>query len=118
MAVLLTGLVSAFLLVSPAMSASVQAPAARNCPLGDVGGKLPTWGCTGSIDWLGDGYSNSDCVAVVQRLYFVEVAKHSNRQFEFIRPGATNRTDLPVMQTPRRYTVGQFNDYNRCEFMI
>ena len=118
MAVLLTIFVSTLLLVSTATSASVQTPAARNCPLGGVGGELPTWGCTNSIDWLGDGYSNSDCVAVVQRLYFVEVAKHSSREFEFLRPGATNKTDLPVMQTPRRYTVGQFNDHNRHGFMF
>ena len=63
--------------------------------------------CTTSIDWVGDGYNNEDCRATVQRLYTVEVTKHHDTEFEFLSPGAMPYTSNPVMQTPRRYSVGQ-----------
>ncbi|KAL6720352.1 hypothetical protein ACLMJK_002273 [Lecanora helva] len=59
------------------------------------------------MDWMGDGYSNEDCKAVVQRFFFVEVAKHKTQEFEFLSPGAEKKTSKPVMRTPRRYTVGR-----------
>ena len=66
----------------------------------------PPYGCTDSMDWVGDGYKNEDCRAVIQRLFFVEVTKHGSSQFEFVLPGAENKTDKPIMRTPRRYVVG------------
>ena len=66
-----------------------------------------TYACTNSMDWMGDGYNNEDCRAVVQRFFFVEVSKHHQAEFEFILPGAENKTDKPMMPTPRRYTVGE-----------
>ena len=66
------------------------------------------YGCTDSIDWKGDGYSNSDCLAVIQRFFFVEVVEHGQKEFEFLSPGASGTSGLPTMQTPRRYTVGEY----------
>lgn len=67
----------------------------------------PHFECTTSIDWVGDGYNNEDCRATVQRLYTVEVTKHHDTEFEFLLPGAMPYTSNPVMQTPRRYSVGK-----------
>lgn len=67
----------------------------------------PHFECTTSIDWVGDGFNNEDCRATVQRLYNVEVTKHGKTMFEFLLPGATPYSSNPVMQTPRRYSVGQ-----------
>ena len=66
----------------------------------------PHFECTPSIDWVGDGYNNEDCRATIQRLYNVEVTQHGNTEFEFLLPGAIPYTSNPVMQTPRRYSVG------------
>lgn len=83
-------------------------PTAPSCPrvIGGLEGP-PHFECTASIDWVGDGFNREDCRAAVQRLYNVEVVKHSNKDFEFLLPGAIPYTSNPVMQTPRRYSVGQ-----------
>lgn len=83
-------------------------PIAPSCPR-TIGGlqAQPHFECTPSIDWVGDGYNNENCRATIQRLYNVEVTKHGNTEFEFLLPGAIPYTSNPVMQTPRRYSVGQ-----------
>jgi len=106
------------LLVRLTIGATVPASTIPKCPFRSPGGDLPTYACTDSIDWTGDGYSNSDCIAVIQRFYFVEVSKHRNRQFEFLKRGAKNKTSHPVMQTPRRYTVGQLRTDDRVVVML
>ena len=88
-------------------SANLQLPPAHSCLPDRHHTDQPMYGCSSSMDWMGDGYSNRDCLAVVQRLYFVEVSKHRDQEFEFLAPGARPRSRRPVMQTPRRYTVGQ-----------
>ena len=41
------------------------------------------------------------------RLFSKEQARHGDKEFEFLAPGAQPTTLLPTMQTPRRYTVGR-----------
>ena len=67
----------------------------------------PDSACTNDIDWFGDGYSTEDCMAALQRLFNLAVAEYGSTQFEFLAPGATNKTALPTIQTPQRYTSGQ-----------
>lgn len=83
-------------------------PIAPSCPR-TIGGLQtePHFECTTSVDWVGDGYNNEDCRAAIQRLYNIEVTKHGNTEFEFLLPGAIPYTSNPVMQTPRRYSVGK-----------
>ncbi len=92
-----------------ASSAGIQLPAASTCkrPQTQLAGSTSQFACTDSIDWVGDGYDNENCRATIQRLYNVEVTKHKKQQFEFLLPGASNKTDNPVMQTPRKYIVGK-----------
>lgn len=92
-----------------AFSAGIQLPAASTCkrPQTQLAGSTSQFACTDSIDWIGDGYNNENCRATIQRLYNVEVTKHKKQQFEFLLPGASNKTDNPVMQTPRKYIVGK-----------
>lgn len=91
-----------------AMGANTRSlPLAPSCPAGNAGLQGdPHFECTPSVDWMGDGFNVEDCAAAVQRLYNVEVTKHGNTEFEFLLPGAIPYTSNPVMQTPRRYTVG------------
>lgn len=101
-------LVSLILLFSDVtISVSMPASDAQNCPRNRLAGDLPQYVCTDSSDWMGDGYNNEDCRAVIQRFFYVEVSKHDRQKFEFLKPGAKNTTDHPVMHTPRRYTVGE-----------
>lgn len=105
---LLSTILGCTLLLRLTSSATIPASSEPACPRGFLSGpNQPVYGCTDSIDWLGDGYSNEDCRAAVQKFYFIEVAKHGEQNFEFLLPGATRKTINPPMQTPRRYTVGQ-----------
>ncbi|CAD6592865.1 MAG: hypothetical protein ASARMPREDX12_006535 [Alectoria sarmentosa] len=99
----------AAVLIRLAFGASIRTlPIAPSCPRTNGGLRAPAhFECTTSIDWVGDGYNNEDCRAAVQRLYNVEVTKHGYAEFEFLLPGAIPYTSNPVMQTPRRYTVGK-----------
>ena len=82
-------------------------PPGPSCPkiLGGLQSQ-PHFECTYSIDWAGDGFNTENCLAAIQRLYNTEVTKHGNTEFEFLLPGAIPYTSNPVMQTPRRYSVG------------
>lgn len=83
-------------------------PIDTSCPrtMGGLEGD-PHFECTASLDWLGDGFNEENCRATIQRLYNVEVVAHGRTEFEFLLPGTVPYTSNPVMQTPRRYTVGQ-----------
>ena len=91
-----------------ACGANIRTP--PSCPANTAAGlgSQPHFECTASIEWVGDGFDDEHCRAAIQRLYNVEVAKHGNAEFEFLLPGAIPYTSNPVMQTPRRYRVGQF----------
>ncbi len=41
------------------------------------------------------------------RLFYKEVARHDDEDFEFLAPDARPTTRLKTMQTPRRYTFGK-----------
>lgn len=67
----------------------------------------PDYACTNDIDWFGDRYNTEDCMAAVQRLWNTAVSQYQSSEFEFLAPGATNKTTLPTIQTPQRYSSGQ-----------
>lgn len=64
--------------------------------------------CTGSFNWLGSrtGLKGSDCLFAINRLFHLEVARHGNQQFEFTRYRGKSYSQLPEMETPRRYIHG------------
>lgn len=64
-------------------------------------------GCTSSADWLGHSINVEDCSGTINRLYRIEVLKHGMNFFEFLGKGVDPEYELPVMQTPRRYSVGK-----------
>lgn len=103
--------VISFVVVSIRLSFGANIPSlpiGPSCPTtleGVVGS--PHFECTASVDWVGDGFNDENCRAAIQRLYNVEVTKHGQTLFEFLLPGAVPSTSNPVMQTPRRYTVGE-----------
>ena len=92
-----------------ALGANIRAlPLAPSCSRTATGLQTqPVYECTASIEWRGDGFNDENCRAAIQRLYNIEVTKHGNTEFEFLLPGAIPYTSNPVMQTPRRYRVGQ-----------
>ena len=100
-------IISLWFMLSLVSSAGIPLSGVSTCgnPRAQFGNDVPKFACTNSIDWVGDRYNNEDCRATVQRLHNVEVAKHQKQEFEFMLPGAINKTNLPLMQTPRKYTV-------------
>ena len=64
-------------------------------------------GCTSSTDWLGHSINDEDCHGTINKLYKIEVLRHGMNHFEFLGKGASPEYELPVMQTPRRYTIGE-----------
>ena len=67
----------------------------------------PDYACTDDLDWFGENYNKEDCMAAVQRLWNTAVNQYQGTQLEFLAPGATNKTTLPTIQTPQRYSSGQ-----------
>ena len=64
--------------------------------------------CIRRSDWLGTHYGLHDCQRAVDLLITNEVNVHDEREFEFLAPQAQPIHDLPIMQTPRRYTVRSY----------
>ena len=66
--------------------------------------------CTQSADWLGQAMATEeDCSAAVNKFYHMETLKHGRYNFEFVGKGASAESVLPVVRTPRRYTVGKLS---------
>ena len=62
--------------------------------------------CVRKSSWLGTTYRHSDCQRAVDGFISSEVQVHRDQEYEFLAPHAQPIHHLPVMQTPRRYTVG------------
>ena len=62
--------------------------------------------CIASSDWVGNGYVASHCQDTILRLVSAETNVHGPQVFEFLAPDAQPLHAIPVMRTPRRYTVG------------
>ena len=68
--------------------------------------------CTNDYDWTGAAYDPNDCLSAVERLENTDLKVFKSIEFEFLAPGATRRSSLPTIRTPRRYTV------NSCTLVI
>ena len=61
--------------------------------------------CTKDYDWTGAMYDPNDCWSAVERLEKTDLKFFKSIELEFLAPGATRRTSLPTIRTPRKYTV-------------
>ena len=59
-------------------------------------------------DWIGNGYVASDCHEAIRRFIYDE-GFSMDRELEFLAPLAQPQHTLPIIQTPRRYTVGKLS---------
>ena len=76
-------------------------------------------GCTSSADWLGHSINVEDCSGTINKLYRIEVLKHGMNVFEFLGNGVHPEYEYPVMQTPRRYSVGKpLTPYRFLQFTL
>ena len=62
--------------------------------------------CVRDSDWLGTRYGHGDCQGAVNQFISSEVQVRRGHEYEFLAPHARPIHDLPIMQTPRRYTSG------------
>ena len=62
--------------------------------------------CTDDSRWKEKDTTRQDCFAAIGLLYRPEVARHGNKDFDFLSARATQRSD-DSMRTPRKYTVGE-----------
>ena len=62
--------------------------------------------CTRDYDWTGAMYDPNDCLSAVERLEKTDLKFFKSTELEFLAPGATRRSSLPTIRTPRKYTVG------------
>ena len=62
--------------------------------------------CTNDYDWTGARYDPNDCLSAVERLEKTDLKFFKSIELEFLAPGATRRSSLPTIRTPRKYTVG------------
>ena len=103
-------IVCSTLLFASCLTSALTIPSLRTLNLarafGGTTSPQPDHACTKDAQWLGDGYSQENCMATVQRLWNADVSTNDHTQFEFLAPGAQNKTSLPAMQTPRRYVSG------------
>ena len=51
-------------------------------------------------------YDPNDCLSAVQRLEDTDLKFFKSIELEFLAPGATRKSSLPSIRTPRKYTVG------------
>lgn len=61
--------------------------------------------CTKDYDWTGAMYDPNDCLSAVERLEKTDLKFFKSIELEFLAPGATRRSSLPTIRTPRKYTV-------------
>ena len=59
--------------------------------------------CTKSRSWLADGLDRNDCIHIIDYIWRNEALPRYSQQYEFTSPGATSRTRLAKIVTPRKY---------------
>lgn len=62
--------------------------------------------CTKAKTWVANGFTQLDCNSVISYIYESEALRRDSQEYEFTSPGATPKTGLPKIVTPRRYTCG------------
>ena len=62
--------------------------------------------CVRDSNWLGTKYGHGDCQGAVDGFISSEVRVRRGQEYEFLAPHAQPIHDLPIMRTPRRYTLG------------
>lgn len=76
-------------------------------PSNDIGTQ-----CTKAQTWLADGFHRDDCIGIIDYIYKHEASERESQEYEFASLGATPKTDLPIMVTPRKY------EYRTCVVTI
>ncbi len=61
--------------------------------------------CVGTMDWLAPGLDGDDCAEAIARFLHTDFDIYGSRRFEFLDVSTPQRTRLPLMRTPRRYTI-------------
>lgn len=59
--------------------------------------------CTAAKTWVADGFYRSDCLGIIDYIYNSEAQERESQEYEFTSLGATPKTDLPKIMTPRKY---------------
>ena len=65
--------------------------------------------CSDDDMWKGKDVTRLDCLAAIGLFYSSEVARHGNKDFEFLSARAVPRL-ADWMRTPRKYTFGECID--------
>ena len=59
--------------------------------------------CTKALTWLADGLNRNDYNPIIEFIWKNEAVPRDSQQYEFTSPGATSKTTLPKITTPRKY---------------
>ncbi|CAD6571457.1 MAG: hypothetical protein ASARMPREDX12_004542 [Alectoria sarmentosa] len=76
-------------------------------PINDIGIQ-----CTKAQTWVAGGFHRSDCLGIIDYIWKNEALKRESQDYEFTSLGATAKTDLPKIVTPRKY------EYRTCVVTI
>lgn len=91
-----------FLLLSRVeIATGFSIPRPLNITLGDISEQ-----CTDSNDWLAAGFLSNDFIKAVDEIWADAVPRHS-QLYEFLPNFVKPAFKLPIIRTPRKYTVGE-----------
>lgn len=62
--------------------------------------------CTKAQTWVADGFNQQDCIGIIDYIWTKEALERDSQEYEFVSLGATSKTDLPKIMTPRKYEMG------------
>ena len=63
--------------------------------------------CIDNEGWVGSGIVVNDCVEAIREFYRTEVQPRGGQQYEFVQVGETKTTNLPRINSPRRFNYGE-----------
>lgn len=68
--------------------------------------------CTAAKTWVADGFHRDDCIGIIDYIWRSEALERESQEYEFMSLGATPKTDLPKIVTPKKY------EYLTCVVII
>ena len=95
------------LLLQPSLVHSATIPQSLSIKTTNATANEDTVECMDNEGWVGAGIVVNDCVEAIREYYRTEVQPRGGQQYEFVQVGEPKRTNLPRINSPRRFNHGE-----------
>ena len=95
------------LVLQPSLVLSATIPQSLSIKTTNATVNEDTVECMDNEGWVGEGIVVNDCIEGIREFYRTEVQPRGGQQYEFVQVGDVKTTNLPRINSPRRFHYGK-----------